>query len=602
MTPQEIQEYIKCAKDPIYFLNNYGFVYDIRKSKVDKLSCFDYQENAIRNFVKYQNNIVLKSRQCLPEDTFVNTPNGPKLIKEINKGDIIYSYNFEKNKYELDTVYDHWDCGEIDCVKIKLKDSRNIVIGENHPFFIKNKNKWVSAKDLEIDDEILDQKFQFGEIEADINEIKLLAYLITDGSTIKQVKFTNNNLDYLNEFEESVNYIFPELSLRKIPKLKGFDYLPHQKHGVNTKSPIMKWCENKKIAGKKTENKILPEEVFYWNKDSLSILLNRMFAGDGWISILKKKTNKRLEIGIASPSKEFLEQVKFLLKKFDIKCNIYEVKNMKLQKNRFFKLRITHSKSIIKFINDIGIYKKINSEHILIATSRKHDVKDKSTVRKIERIGKINCYDISVTKNENYFIDGLLVHNTGMSVITAGIVVWMLLFKMDQRILIVANDGAGAIRFLGTVKQYFQFLPKFLFNPDTQSEKDNEKFFSIKNPEGKISWVKAVASSKNAGRGESLTMLILDETAFIENAEDIWMAAGLALSATQGKCIMISCVPKETFVFTDKGLKQIKNFIKEEEKEGYLVDDYLVLGKDKLRTGNLFFNNGFQKTKKILNF
>jgi hypothetical protein len=559
MTPQEIQEYIKCAKDPIYFLNNYGYVYDIRKSKVDKLSCFDYQENAIRNFVKYQNNIVLKSRQCLPEDTFVNTPNGPKLIKEINKGDIIYSYNFEKNKYELDTVYDHWDCGEIDCVKIKLKDSRNIVIGENHPFFIKNKNKWVSAKDLEIDDEILDQKFQFGEIEADINEIKLLAYLITDGSTIKQVKFTNNNLDYLNEFEESVNYIFPELSLRKIPKLKGFDYLPHQKHGVNTKSPIMKWCENKKIAGKKTENKILPEEVFYWNKDSLSILLNRMFAGDGWISILKKKTNKRLEIGIASPSKEFLEQVKFLLKKFDIKCNIYEVKNMKLQKNRFFKLRITHSKSIIKFINDIGIYKKINSEHILIATSRKHDVKDKSTVRKIERIGKINCYDISVTKNENYFIDGLLVHNTGMSVITAGIVVWMLLFKMDQRILIVANDGAGAIRFLGTVKQYFQFLPKFLFNPDTQSEKDNEKFFSIKNPEGKISWVKAVASSKNAGRGESLTMLILDETAFIENAEDIWMAAGLALSATQGKCIMISTpqgtgnLYHKTWIATKKG-------------------------------------------------
>lgn len=566
MTPEEIQEYIKCAKDPVYFLNNYGYVYDIRKSKVDKLSCFEYQENVLKNYIKYQNNIILKSRQCLPEDTFISTPDGPKKISEINKGDIVYSFNLNKNKYELDTVYDHWECGEIESVKIKLKDSRNIVVGENHPFFIKNKNKWVSAKDLEIDDEILDQKFEFGEIEADINEIKLLAYLITDGSTIKQVKFTNNNIDYLNEFEESVNYIFPELSLRKISKLKGFDYLPHQKHGVNTKSPIMEWCENKKIAGKKTENKILPEEVFYWNKKSLSILLNRMFAGDGWISILKKKTNKRLEIGIASPSKEFLEQVKFLLKKFDIKCNIYEVKNMKLQKNPFFKLRITHSKSISKFINDIGIYKKINSEHISISNSRKHDVKDQSKVRKIERVGKINCYDISVTKNENYFIDGLLVHNTGLSVITAGFVVWMLLFKMDQRILIVANDGAGAIRFLSTVKQYFQFLPKFLFDPDTQSEKDNEKFFSLKNPEGKISWVKAVASSKNAGRGESLTMLILDETAFIENAEDIWMAAGLALSATQGKCIMISTpqgtgnLYHRTWVGTKKGENDFSPF------------------------------------------
>lgn len=219
------------------------------------------------------------------------------------------------------------------------------------------------------------------------------------------------------------------------------------------------------------------------------------------------------------------------------------------------------------------------------------------------RVDKLSCFNYQENALKNYikYQNNIVLKSrqTGMSVITAGIVVWMLLFKMDQRILIVANDGAGAVRFLGTVKQYFQFLPKFLFDPDTQAEKDNEKFFSIKNPEGKISWVKAVASSKNAGRGESLTMLILDETAFIENAEDIWMAAGLALSATQGKCIMISCVPKETFVFTDKGLKQIKNFIKEEEKEGYLVDDYLVLGKDKLRTGNLFFNNGFQKTKKI---
>ena len=54
------------------------------------------------------------------------------------------------------------------------------------------------------------------------------------------------------------------------------------------------------------------------------------------------------------------------------------------------------------------------------------------------------------------------------------------------------------------------------------------------------SWVEAKASSPNAGRGESLTMLILDETAFIKDDQDIWMGAGMALSATKGKCIMIS--------------------------------------------------------------
>lgn len=186
------------------------------------------------------------------------------------------------------------------------------------------------------------------------------------------------------------------------------------------------------------------------------------------------------------------------------------------------------------------------------------------------KVDKLTCFEYQENAVRNFvnFQNNIVLKSrqTGMSVITAGLVVWMLLFKLDQRILIVANDGAGAIRFLGTVKQYFQFLPKFLFDPDTQGEKDNEKYFSIKNYEGKISWVKAVASSKNAGRGESLTMLILDETAFIENAEDIWMAAGLALSATQGKCIMISTpqgtgnLYHRTWVGTKKSENDFKPF------------------------------------------
>lgn len=207
------------------------------------------------------------------------------------------------------------------------------------------------------------------------------------------------------------------------------------------------------------------------------------------------------------------------------------------------------------------------------------------------KVDKMTCFGYqeealsNFVKYQNNIV--LKSRQTGLSVITAGFVVWMLLFKLDQRILIVANDGAGAIRFLSTVKQYFQFLPKFLFDPERQGEKDNEKYFSIKNYEGKISWVKAVASSKNAGRGESLTMLILDETAFIENAEDIWMAAGLALSATQGKCIMISTpqgtgnLYHRTWVGTKKGENDFKPFeihwtqhpvyMKEMEQK---IDDY----------------------------
>lgn len=123
---------------------------------------------------------------------------------------------------------------------------------------------------------------------------------------------------------------------------------------------------------------------------------------------------------------------------------------------------------------------------------------------------------------------------TGLSVITAGYVAWRLLFRYDEKILIIANDGAGAIRFLETVKQFIEHTPVWL-KPD-EIDQNNTKKISFSNN----SYAEAKASSPNAGRGDSLTMLVLDETAFIKDDEAIWMGAGMALSQTGGKCIMIS--------------------------------------------------------------
>jgi len=123
---------------------------------------------------------------------------------------------------------------------------------------------------------------------------------------------------------------------------------------------------------------------------------------------------------------------------------------------------------------------------------------------------------------------------TGLSVITAGYVAWRLLFRYDEKILIIANDGAGAVRFLETVKQFIEYTPMWL-KPD-EIISDNQRKISFSNN----SYAEAKASSPNAGRGDSLTMLILDETAFIKDDEAIWMGAGMALAMTGGKCIMIS--------------------------------------------------------------
>lgn len=528
----EEMEMAKCMADPVYYLKTYGKIFDADKNELAPFSPYEYQERVIKKFDKYQNNIILKSRQCVPKGVYVDTPSGPKAIEDFKVGDKVYSYNLKKGQIEEDVVYDAWRSGYRPCVKLKLKDTRIVEVGENHPFYIKEKG-WVKAKNIQLNDQILDSNLGFGDISPSPHEIKLLAYLITDGTTVKQVKFTNNNSLYIKEFIESSQEVFSTLKIREVVKGNGYDIFPHQDHGVSTKNPIMEWCESKGIAGH-TLDKLLPSEVFNWNKESVSLLINRMFAGDGWISVLKRKDNKRLELGIASPSKLFLEQIKMLLKKYSIKCNIYESKGMRLQKNAFFKLRITHSKSVSRFINEIGIYDKIREDHIEIISNSKYDVKDIPVVRKIEYTEEKECFDISVEKNENFMINGLLVHNTGLSVATAGFVAWSALFKHDQKILIIANDFKGAKRFLETVKQYINNTPDFLLPQSRLKDNQNELKFS------NGSQIQAVASSPEAGRGESLTMLVLDEAAFIEHAEQINMGAGLAISRTGGKTIIIS--------------------------------------------------------------
>lgn len=162
-----------------------------------------------------------------------------------------------------------------------------------------------------------------------------------------------------------------------------------------------------------------------------------------------------------------------------------------------------------------------------------------------QSVQKMTCFEYQedcVTKFHNFRNNIILKsRQTGLSVITAGYVAWRLIFRKDEKILIIANDGKGAVRFLSTVKQFIDYTPKWLLPKDGGRITDNQKEIKLKNG----SSASAQASSPEAGRGDSLTLLVLDEAAFIENADTIWMAAGLALSATQGKCIMLS-TPKGT--------------------------------------------------------
>jgi hypothetical protein len=76
-TTEQIQEYVKCSQDPIYFIENYVEINSLDRGFV-KFKTRGYQQDLIEKYHKNKKNIVLSSRQsgkCLSINTNIRLRN-----------------------------------------------------------------------------------------------------------------------------------------------------------------------------------------------------------------------------------------------------------------------------------------------------------------------------------------------------------------------------------------------------------------------------------------------------------------------------------------------------------------------------------------------
>jgi hypothetical protein len=103
-----------------------------------------------------------------------------------------------------------------------------------------------------------------------------------------------------------------------------------------------------------------------------------------------------------------------------------------------------------------------------------------------------------------------------------------------ERVLLIANKRDTAVEMANKVRHFLEQWPDWLnvgFSPD----KNSESRFRLNNG----CEVKAVATSADALRGYTPTILVFDEAAYIEAGDDFW-AASMASLSTGGKIILIS--------------------------------------------------------------
>jgi hypothetical protein len=121
----------------------------------------------------------------------------------------------------------------------------------------------------------------------------------------------------------------------------------------------------------------------------------------------------------------------------------------------------------------------------------------------------------------------------GLSTITAGYALWMALFHKDKSILVIATKLPTALNFIKKVRVMLESIPQWLVLGGKPDIKKQDIEFS----NGSV--IKAIPTSDDAGRSESLSLLIVDEAAFVRDFEEIWTGLYPTLSAG-GRAILLS--------------------------------------------------------------
>jgi len=131
----------------------------------------------------------------------------------------------------------------------------------------------------------------------------------------------------------------------------------------------------------------------------------------------------------------------------------------------------------------------------------------------------------------------LKYRQAGVSTITSAWVSKRLVFApktKPEKILVIANKQDTSIEMANKIRAFVEQWPSWL-GVGFSNDKNAQKHFKLSNG----CEVKAVATSKDALRGYTPTILIFDEAAFIDADDDFWSACMASLS-TGGKVIVIS--------------------------------------------------------------
>jgi hypothetical protein len=560
-TEDSMLELVRCVDDPLYFMRTFMKIQHPIRGALP-FEPYPFQLNIIKAFHENRFTIALTARQmgkmnCLT--TPILTPQGMKTLGDLKVGDLVYGDDGKPTTvtFMTETMYDK------DCFDVKFEHGETIVSGGEHLWTVeirkrhpdKNGSRWEekTIDTYELKKLIEEQKkknqavsirvggvVQFPQAEKTPIDPYTLGVWLGDG-TLWSGSITCTEEDY-NHYSTRIDCL-PWRPAKNRGKTGNFSIPRLSKELRN--GGLLKTNVEKEIT------KTVPDYMFTASEEDRLRLIQGLMDTDGTVE-------KNGVCRFYQSNENFIDQVRFILSTLGIKST-----------KRFKKT--THKDCFILTFCTKKPVVSLPRKLARIGLSKDHPKNTRFYVESVTPRESVPCKCIQVDNESHLFLCGKTLIPTHNTTVAAGYLLWKAMFTADTTILVTANKLVQALEIMDRIRFAYENLPNHIRAGITEYNKGTIAFDNG-------SKIVARATSSDAGRGLSITLLYLDEFAFVppNKAKDFWTSIQPVLS-TGGACIITS-TPKsdeDQFAMIWKGA--IDN-----------VDDYGNFRKDHLGINNFF--------------
>lgn len=189
----------------------------------------------------------------------------------------------------------------------------------------------------------------------------LLGYVLGDGSTLREVRFSHLDGETLDEFVACVETLgsvvkdYPSKGRHRELVIRGPEGLAAGgRLGSNPVLTLIQWWG---LFGRKTTDKSFPQLVWRLHRDDLAVVLGRLFACDGWASSgTNTKRPQSSVIGISLANEGMIRDIQRLMLRFGIAGRVSShTATANGKRYRYWRWSIADAASLHRFVDAIDV-------------------------------------------------------------------------------------------------------------------------------------------------------------------------------------------------------------------------------------------------------